>query len=559
MLDERIVKFFEKEYPMVKLVTDNDDVVIYDAKANFSFSLAGNEFQILIDFLSGDKEREIISKNKSLIPSEQISSLVKNLEILNKRGIFLKGPLKKRMINDRERLKRIVENHKSSILTNKFVLEVTEECNLRCRYCPFTIASNTNSPTRRHQKKYMSEGIARKAIDYLYNHYEKLLGGISKEERKAIVGKIYPPLCWYGGEPLLNFEIIKKSKEYFERLPWENIDISKSSLRYAINTNLTILTEEIIQFFVSNNVYVFVSLDGPQEENDKNRVFKNGKGSFETVYKNLARLKKYDPGYFLSHVSIQSVAATNHDRGKCTEFFDNLAEENEPYAGCFGYQVDLQTAPGKIVPPAIAKSNDATAMKKALSFFKDSLNRVDKPFKDKRLSLKNPYISKDVRYLEKLLDIESEKPAGFDDAEMMPHCAFGFDVLMVATNGDFHMCQKTDGTFPIGNYQTGIDIERIVDYYVSFNKLMDRSECRSCWIIHFCELCPACLGDNTKFFEPQKYECNFLRDQWELNFKKFLTLMEHKDLFDVFADPENKLYNFNDLRRIRINQTEITI
>ena len=52
------------------------------------------------------------------------------------------------------------------------------------------------------------------------------------------------------------------------------------------------LNDEIIEFFVTNDFAVSVSLDGPEELHDKNRVFENGEGSFHTIYTNIMKLKK---------------------------------------------------------------------------------------------------------------------------------------------------------------------------------------------------------------------------------------------------------------------------
>lgn len=61
---------------------------------------------------------------------------------------------------------------------------------------------------------------------------------------------------------------------------------------FYIDTNLTILTEKMINFFKRNDIRIAVSLDGPKEIHDKARIFRGGLGSFTIVNKNLRKLLK---------------------------------------------------------------------------------------------------------------------------------------------------------------------------------------------------------------------------------------------------------------------------
>jgi uncharacterized protein len=65
-----------------------------------------------------------------------------------------------------------------------------------------------------------------------------------------------------------------------------------------MTTNGTLLTTEIIRFLQDHNISLIISLDGPKEINDKNRVFANGLGTFETVMKQIELVKKIAPDYF---------------------------------------------------------------------------------------------------------------------------------------------------------------------------------------------------------------------------------------------------------------------
>lgn len=94
------------------------------------------------------------------------------------------------------------------------ILQVTQNCNLRCDYCVYSGKYNT----RVHSSKRMSFEMARQGIDFLLEH---------SYERKDI------ELGFYGGEPLLEFELIKKCVEYIEQKAPDR------KIKYSMTTNAT--------------------------------------------------------------------------------------------------------------------------------------------------------------------------------------------------------------------------------------------------------------------------------------------------------------------------------
>ena len=103
----------------------------------------------------------------------------------------------------------------------------------------------------------MSLETAKKAILFYREH--------SRDKDRAIIG-------FYGGEPLLAFPLIVESVKYAEEI-FAGVDIS-----FNITTNATLLTDEIIDFLLDHHFKLTFSLDGPNEVQDKNRIFANGSG-----------------------------------------------------------------------------------------------------------------------------------------------------------------------------------------------------------------------------------------------------------------------------------------
>lgn len=138
-------------------------------------------------------------------------------------------------------------------------LVLTEKCNLACGYC--FVRQNIQK-----QKKDMSLDILYKALDLMI------------EKNKGLDTEIH----FFGGEPLLKWDLIKKAVEYMNHAVDDKL-ISK--VHYAITTNATLITPMISRFFKENDFEVSVSIDGKKSINDLYRKDPQGKGTYEAVKK----------------------------------------------------------------------------------------------------------------------------------------------------------------------------------------------------------------------------------------------------------------------------------
>ena len=155
-------------------------------------------------------------------------------------------------------------------------LLLTDICNLRCRYCYIEGAIPAN-----YTFSLMSEEISIKGLNFFAKAFSK-----NPPDRKIE----RPTIIFYGGEPLLNRKAFLASVNEIARL--KKISELPSTTSVSLITNATILDEEIIAAIVENEVSVSVSLDGSKDLHDVNRIFANGKGTFETVLKNIKWLQK---------------------------------------------------------------------------------------------------------------------------------------------------------------------------------------------------------------------------------------------------------------------------
>jgi len=156
-------------------------------------------------------------------------------------------------------------------------LLLSDRCNLSCAYC------FEDSPTKSAQFKptLMSKEVAKKAIDL----FASLIAKYGKTEKKKIVHL-------YGGEPLLNYRVVRFVIGYIEKLKQKKI--LPLECETVIVTNGTLLNEEMAKFFAKHRVTVGVSLDGPQEINDIYRVTRGERrGSYQKAVAAYKLLKKH--------------------------------------------------------------------------------------------------------------------------------------------------------------------------------------------------------------------------------------------------------------------------
>lgn len=174
-----------------------------------------------------------------------------------------------------------IESKDKEIQIDSLKLIIANSCNMNCRYC---YASGGNYG---RENDFMSRDIATSVIEF-------------------VKGNNIKKICFFGGEPLLGFDIIK----YI-------CDSLKDSVSYLIQTNGTILNEEIIHTFKKYNFDVTVSIDGYKKINDMNRVLLNGNGSYDIISGNIDKMLE-------KGINISVLEATVTDNTKHIDSFSNI-------------------------------------------------------------------------------------------------------------------------------------------------------------------------------------------------------------------------------------------
>lgn len=158
-------------------------------------------------------------------------------------------------------------------------LLLSDACNMRCSYC-FIL----NGTPGDYNHKSMTKDVAMKAVDIFFENISRNSDHYINT-RKTII--------FYGGEPLINFSVLKTVVEYVESTYRKELDDIGNRFVFSIITNGTLINDEIASYIASNTrIAITVSLDGVEWVNDQKRIYKNGKGTFKDVLYGLQSLRK---------------------------------------------------------------------------------------------------------------------------------------------------------------------------------------------------------------------------------------------------------------------------
>lgn len=332
------------------------------------------------------------------------------------------------------------------------LLNVTEDCNFRCKYCAF---SGNYEDRRSHSNKYMKFKTAKKAIDY---YLSLIVDGMKYNPLRK------PTIGFYGGEPLLNFELIKKCVNYIE----QNYDFNH--VDYTISTNGSLLTKSTAKWLMEHQFTIYVSLDGPEDEHDRCRVYKDGTGTFKDVMKNISMIM--DLNY--KKIFIMSVYDIKSDLFKIEKFFNDikipLSIIGEVDNGVRNSYYNQFTEEDYL--------NFNNQLKRAENYYLENIeycNKQNSPF----THLFGGIIRSD------LCDANS---LGLSDPFITytATCFPGYKIF-VDTGGVFYICERVASFFPIGNVEEGLNYQRIVEIMREYFEHMDK--CVDCKMKTRCKRC----------------------------------------------------------------------
>lgn len=319
------------------------------------------------EFVKGDYTAIYNALNLKKLYFHKTDNIPSLPDYIDRSNNSLKDKILKKLISNGIYLPVVAEEldnirNKSKIIQHYRDIEImylfpTDFCNYQCRYCFIE-----NPKSRYNNFSYMSKEVAKKGIDYFFKQPGK---------EKTII--------FYGGEPLLNEEIIRFSVDYI------NINYNKFNLKFVLVTNGSKVNKSFAEFVAENKIKTSVSLDGPKKINDTLRVFKNNKGTYDKTIKGFNVLKDYG--------ALPSISCTIHngnidELSQIAEFFAiDLSIEG------LGFNILHETrGVEKYRPPAsklATKFIEAFEVLRKYGIYEDRMMRSLNPFVEEKPHLKD--------------------------------------------------------------------------------------------------------------------------------------------------------------------------
>jgi len=352
------------------------------------------------------------------------------------------------------------------------VLEVAQDCNLRCSYCYAEGGNYGATPC------LMEPARAREAVRYLLEHSS---------------GREEVTLVFFGGEPLLNVQAVKAAVDE------ANLHGGKmrKKVHYSLTTNGTLLNPEIVNFLRKNRIAVAVSMDGPADIHDRNRPDAAGRGSYSEIVSRLGMLLENAPVPVAARVTLEP------DQWRhAVRVFDHLL-------GLGFHEVGI--APVSPVTKALLPSagQEAELLKcfglLARRFVDDAKRGVVLPFAN-------------------ILDLLGRLHLG---QTKKASCGAGFGYMAVDAKGRLFPCHRLAGDpeFCIGNITRGLNSEQ-AGYCLGSLNHRRIGDCSRCWARTLCA--GGCHYENhlreNQLGLPRGTSCRFIRNWLELGIRTYAEL-----------------------------------
>lgn len=378
-------------------------------------------------------------------------------------GCFFENenPLKKARSRD------VKENLIDHGNTFQLILNVTENCNFRCKYC---YLSEIYDYTRNRTDNNMSFETAKRAMDSFFDKLRKI-AEFNPGKEAAI--------SFYGGEPLMCFELIKQCVDYAEKN-------SPVKILFSISTNGSLLDSKKTSFLTEKDFYIGVSLDGYKKNNDRNRVFSGELGTYDLVLRNLKEFKNKYPQYV--KISLLVVLDYKTNLIAMDDFFE---KSDLPRVGFVSMVLDNNTDYYKQF-----SDEDYSNFEKGYLTLRDKyiINKINNnEISSFSLALFEISMS-GVLYRSKMKDSR---------IGIMPYtgsCIPG-SKQSVRADGTIDICERVNESFPIGNVYDGINYRKIASIINMYNGEIE-GECRKCPINKDCPTCFAQCMDASCFHKP---------------------------------------------------------
>lgn len=349
---------------------------------------------------------------------------------------------------------------------SQVVFETTTNCNLKCEYCCYGEGYNTFD-SRRGKEGFLNFETGKAVLDFLVELFNSQPSSYSPLEPFAI--------SFYGGEPLINFSVVKQIVEYARTLKFKN-----RKLRFTMTTNATFLAK-YADFLHNHKFELLISLDGDKEQNKYRRTL-GGLNSFELIMSNLKRVKEIYPEWFntfnfnVVYTNISNASEIVTWFRKSFNKTPKFSPLHPPTEGAREYS-KIRSMMSKL---------DVTS-----EFYTDSELMIQNPLYKRILEFSHSLFNNVINNETNLLDTEDNRYA-------TGTCIPFSKRMFVSYKGELHSCEKINRDLPLGRISEAGEV--LIDFKNVAEKFMERVSnmkkiCQECYLQLCCTKCMLCFDN----------------------------------------------------------------
>ena len=322
---------------------------------------------------------------------------------------------------------------KSAGVVKALCLHIAHTCNLNCSYC-FASQGKYHG-----DRALMSFEVGKRALDFLVENSK---------------GRHNLEVDFFGGEPLMNFEVVKQLVAYARSIE----KAAGKNFRFTLTTNGVLIDDDVIDFANRECSNVVLSLDGRKEVHDRYRVDYAGNGSWEKIVPKFQKLVEARGGkdYYM--------------RGTFTHANPDFLKDIEK-------MLELGFTELSMEPVVGPESDPSTLTEEDLPIVLEQYEKLAE------LMLKRHREGRPFTFYHYMIDLKG----GPCIYKRISGCGSGTEYMAVTPWGDLYPCHQFVGEekFKLGNVFDGVDnLEAQADFAAC--NVYSRPECRDCWARLYC-------------------------------------------------------------------------
>ena len=322
---------------------------------------------------------------------------------------------------------------KTSGVVKALCLHVAPTCNLNCSYC-FASQGKYSG-----ERAIMSLEVGKRALDFLIENSQ---------------GRRNLEVDFFGGEPLMNWDMIKELVAYARVREKEE----GKNFRFTLTTNGVLIDDDVIEFSNREMSNVVLSLDGRREVHDRFRVDYQGQGSWEKIVPKFQRFVEMRGGknYYM--------------RGTFTHANPDFLEDIKTMLDLGFTELSME--------PVVCAPNDPSALTaedRALVI--EQYKKLAELMKERRRE------GRPFTFYHYMIDLKG----GPCIYKRVSGCGSGTEYMAVTPWGDLYPCHQFvgDEKYLLGNIWDGVTNKVIQDDFMACN-VYTRPECADCWAKLYC-------------------------------------------------------------------------